>query len=115
MRVSLNDDSTIDAGVVVFAAGGVRPRDELARAAGLDIAQRGGVLTDLSGVTSDPDIYAIGEVAAIEGGRCYGLVAPGYATAEIVADRLLGGEAEFPRRGHVHQAQASRCRCGQLR
>jgi nitrite reductase (NADH) large subunit len=94
VRVSLNDGSTIDAGVVVFAAG-VRPRDELARAAGLDIAQRGGVLTDLSCITSDPNIYAIGEVAAIEG-RCYGLVAPGYATAEVVADRLLGGEAEFP-------------------
>ncbi len=62
--------------------------------AGLDIAQRGGVLTDLSCVTSDPDIYAIGEVAAIEG-RCYGLVGPGYTSAEVVADRLLGGEAEF--------------------
>jgi nitrite reductase (NADH) large subunit len=94
VRLSLNDGSTIDAGVVVFAAG-VRPRDELARAAGLEIAQRGGVLTDLSCVTSDPHIYAIGEVAAIEG-RCYGLVAPGYTTAEVVADRLLGGEAEFP-------------------
>ncbi|MBI3214816.1 MAG: nitrite reductase large subunit [Mycobacterium sp.] len=94
VRLSLNDGSTIDAGLVVFAAG-VRPRDELARAAGLDVAQRGGVLTDLSCVTSDPDIYAIGEVAAIEG-RCYGLVAPGYTTAEVVADRLLGGQAEFP-------------------
>ncbi|MDX1872115.1 nitrite reductase large subunit NirB [Mycolicibacterium sp. 120266] len=94
VRVSLNDGSTIDAGVVVFAAG-VRPRDELARAAGLEIAQRGGVLTDLSCLTSDPHIYAIGEVAAVEG-RCYGLVAPGYTTAEVVADRLLGGEAEFP-------------------
>ncbi|OMC04457.1 nitrite reductase large subunit [Mycobacterium sp. NS-7484] len=94
VRLSLNDGSTLDAGLVVFAAG-VRPRDELARQAGLDIAQRGGVMTDLSCVTSDPDIYAIGEVAAIEG-RCYGLVAPGYTTAEVVADRLLGGEAEFP-------------------
>lgn len=94
MRISLNDGTTIDAGLVVFAAG-VRPRDELARAAGLDMAQRGGVLTELSCVTSDPNIYAVGEVAAIEG-RCYGLVAPGYTTAEVVADRLLGGEAEFP-------------------
>lgn len=94
MRLSLNDGTTIDAGLVVFAAG-VRPRDELARAAGLDMAQRGGVLTDLSCVTSDPNIYAIGEVAAVEG-RCYGLVAPGYTTAEVVADRLLGGAAEFP-------------------
>ena len=52
-------------------------------------------MTDLSCVTSDPNIYAIGEVAAIEG-RCYGLVGPGYTSAEVVADRLLGGEAEFP-------------------
>lgn len=94
VRVTLNDGSSIEAGVVIFAAG-VRPRDELAREAGLDLAQRGGVMTDLSCVTSDPDIYAVGEVAAIEG-RCYGLVGPGYTSAEVVADRLLGGAAEFP-------------------
>ena len=41
-----------------------------------------------------PNIFAIGEVAAIEG-RCYGLVGPGYTSAEVVADRLLGGAAEF--------------------
>ncbi|MDI3313341.1 MAG: nitrite reductase large subunit NirB [Mycobacterium sp.] len=94
VRVSLSDGQVIDAGVVIFAAG-IRPRDELAAAAGLAIAERGGVLTDLSCRTSDPDIYAIGEVAAIEG-RCYGLVGPGYTSAEVVADRLLGGAAEFP-------------------
>ncbi len=94
LLITLSDGSQIDAGVVVFAAG-VRPRDELARAAGLGIAERGGVLTDLSCVTTDPAVYAVGEVAAIEG-RCYGLVGPGYTSAEVVADRLLGGAAEFP-------------------
>ena len=94
VRVTLSDGTAIDAGVVVFAAG-VRPRDELARAADIDVAERGGVLTDLSCATRDPNIYAIGEVAAIEG-RCYGLVGPGYTSAEVVADRLLGGAAEFP-------------------
>ncbi|VBA33403.1 Nitrite reductase [NAD(P)H] [Mycobacterium innocens] len=94
VRVRLTDGDTIDAGVVIFAAG-IRPRDELAKAAGLAIAQRGGVLTDLSCRTSDPDIYAVGEAAAIEG-CCYGLVGPGYTSAEVVADRLLGGAAEFP-------------------
>src|ERR1700761_3265647 len=44
VRVTLSDGTFIDAGVVVFAAG-VRPRDELARAADLELAQRGGVLT----------------------------------------------------------------------
>ena len=93
MRVTLSDESYIDTGVVVFAAG-VRPRDELAREAGLAIADRGGVLTDLSCATTDPNIFAVGEVAAIDG-RCYGLVGPGYTSAEVVADRLLGGGAEF--------------------
>jgi nitrite reductase (NADH) large subunit len=94
VRVKLSDGKLIDAGVVVFAAG-VRPRDELARAADIEVAERGGVLTDLSCATRDPNVYAIGEVAAIEG-RCYGLVGPGYTSAEVVADRLLGGAAEFP-------------------
>ena len=94
LRVSLSNDDVIDAALLVFSAG-VRPRDELARAAGLDIGERGGVICDLSCATSDPAVYAIGEVAAIEG-RCYGLVGPGYTTAEVVADRLLGGDAEFP-------------------
>ncbi|WP_113963090.1 nitrite reductase large subunit NirB [Mycobacterium shimoidei] len=94
LRVHLSDCEVIDAGLVIFAAG-VRPRDELASAAGLAIADRGGVLTDLSCRTSDFNIYAIGEVAAIEG-RCYGLVGPGYTSAEVVADRLLDGAAEFP-------------------
>src|SRR5205807_4720893 len=61
VRVSdgLNNEKVIDAGLVIFAAG-IRPRDELAVAAGLAVAERGGVLTDLSCQTSDPDIYAVG-------------------------------------------------------
>ncbi|WIM88735.1 nitrite reductase large subunit NirB [Candidatus Mycobacterium wuenschmannii] len=94
LRVTLSNDEVIDAALLVFSAG-VRPRDELARAAGLDLGERGGVHCDLTCATADPAIYAIGEVAAVEG-RCYGLVGPGYAGAEVVADRLLGGDAEFP-------------------
>jgi nitrite reductase (NADH) large subunit len=94
LRVTLSDGQTIDAALLVFSAG-VRPRDELARECDLEVGERGGVLTDISCATGDPHIFAIGEVAAIEG-RCYGLVAPGNATAEVVADRLLGGGAEFP-------------------
>ncbi|MGW4122910.1 nitrite reductase large subunit NirB [Nocardia sp. NPDC004711] len=94
LSVTFSDESELRAAVVVFAAG-VRPRDEIARTSGLDVGERGGVLTDLSLRTSDPNIYAIGEVAAVEG-VCYGLVAPGYNTAEVVADRLLGGAGEFP-------------------
>ncbi|NUS43376.1 MAG: nitrite reductase large subunit [Mycobacteriaceae bacterium] len=94
LRVTLSDESVIDAALLVFSAG-VRPRDQIAKDAGLEIGPRGGVRTDLGLRTSDPDIYAVGEVAAVEG-ACYGLVAPGYSTAEVVADRLLGGAGEFP-------------------
>ncbi|MGH3539210.1 MAG: nitrite reductase large subunit NirB, partial [Pseudonocardiaceae bacterium] len=92
--VRLSDGTELDTDVVVFSAG-VRPRDQLARDAGLPVGERGGVLVDASCHTSDADIWAIGECAAVEG-RCYGLVAPGYAMAEVVADRLLGGHATFP-------------------
>jgi len=76
-------------------ATGVRPRDELARAAGLPVGERGGVVVDRTCRTADPAVWAVGEVACIDG-RCLGLVAPGYAMAEVVADRLLGGAATFP-------------------
>jgi nitrite reductase (NADH) large subunit len=84
----------LDLDLVVFSAG-VRPRDELARTAGLAVGPRGGVAVDLGCRTEDENIYAIGECASIDG-IAYGLVAPGFAMAEVVADRLLGGAAEFP-------------------
>jgi nitrite reductase (NADH) large subunit len=88
------DDERIPADLVVFSAG-IRPRDELARDAGLAVAERGGVLVDTGCRTEDPQVWAIGECAAVEG-RCYGLVGPGYAMARVVADRLAGGTASFP-------------------
>ncbi|MBB0998179.1 FAD-dependent oxidoreductase, partial [Dietzia maris] len=100
VRVTLTGDdgetTAVEAAVVVFSVG-VRPRDELARGAGLALAERGGVLTDRACRTSDPHVFAIGECAAIEG-TCYGLVGPGYASAEVVAARLgdgPGADAEF--------------------
>ncbi|GAB3812038.1 nitrite reductase large subunit NirB [Tessaracoccus terricola] len=93
-RLDFVGGSRLDVDVVVVATG-IRPRDELGRAAGLPIGERGGVVVDLDCRTEDPHVWAVGEVACIEG-RCIGLVAPGYAMAEVVADRLLGGAAEFP-------------------
>ncbi|MFW2514630.1 nitrite reductase large subunit NirB [Demequina sp. SO4-13] len=82
------------ADVVIFATG-VRPRDELARSAGLAMGERGGVVVDDTCLTDDPDVSAIGEVACIQG-ACIGLIAPGNAMAEITVDRLLGGDSTFP-------------------
>ncbi|WP_460932569.1 nitrite reductase large subunit NirB [Phycicoccus ginsengisoli] len=93
-RMEFADAPALEVDVVVFAVG-VRPRDELARDSGLEVGERGGVLVDDTCRTADPHVWSVGEVACI-GGRCLGLVAPGYAMAEVVADRLLGGSGTFP-------------------
>ncbi len=90
----LSDGTELDADLVVFSAG-VRPADGLARAARMAVGARGGVVVDPACRTSEAGVYAIGECACI-GGSVYGLVAPGYAMAEVVADRLVGGAATFP-------------------
>ena len=89
-----DEDETLDVDLVVFSAG-IRPRDAIARAAGLDLAERGGVLVDEQcRSTSHEHVWAIGECAA-PGGTMYGLVAPGYTMAEVVVDALLGGGGAF--------------------
>ncbi|MDQ0732860.1 nitrite reductase (NADH) large subunit [Arthrobacter sp. B1I2] len=97
--VLMADDRIIAADLVIVAVG-VRPRDELFRAAeGEDqlfsLGQRGGVVINDYCATEVPGIWAIGEVANF-GGMCLGLVAPANTMAEIVADRLHGGDATFP-------------------
>ncbi|QAU34957.1 nitrite reductase large subunit NirB [Janthinobacterium sp. 17J80-10] len=87
------DGTHLDTDMIVFSAG-IRPRDELARQSGLDVGQRGGIVIDNNCLTSDPDIYAIGE-CALWSGQIFGLVAPGYDMARITAKHLAGEAAEF--------------------
>ncbi|HKN96385.1 MAG TPA: nitrite reductase large subunit NirB [Pseudonocardiaceae bacterium] len=94
LLANLSNGTELDVDLVVFAAG-VRPRDALARQAGLPVGERGGVVVDPGCRTEDPAVYAVGECACLDG-QVYGLVAPGYAMADVVADRLLGGAATFP-------------------
>jgi nitrite reductase (NADH) large subunit len=97
--VLMADGRIIDADMVIVAIG-VRPRDELFRAAEgeeqvFSLGPRGGVVINDYCETEVPGIWAIGEVANY-GGMCLGLVAPANTMAEIVADRLHGGDATFP-------------------
>ena len=89
-RMVFTDGTTLDTDVIVYSAG-IRPHDELARAAQLAVGERGGIVIDDHCRTSDPDVYAVGE-CALWSGRIYGLVAPGYQMAEVAA-RHLAGEA----------------------
>ncbi|WP_020201055.1 nitrite reductase large subunit NirB [Cupriavidus sp. WS] len=92
-RMNFADGSHLETDMIVFSAG-IRPRDELARAAGLAVGERGGIAVDNQCLTSDPDVYAIGECALWQG-KIYGLVAPGYEMARVAAKHLLGHQAEF--------------------
>ncbi len=85
----LTDESELDADVVIFSTG-IRPRDRVAREAGLAIGERGGVVVGETCRTSDEVIWAIGECASYEG-VCSGLIAPGNDMADVVVDRFLGG------------------------
>jgi nitrite reductase (NADH) large subunit len=87
------DGGELDVQMIVVSAG-IKPRDDLARACGLTVGPRGGVIVDEQLNTSDPNIFAIGEVALF-GGMIYGLVAPGYEMAELVAANLAGEERVF--------------------
>jgi nitrite reductase (NADH) large subunit len=92
-RMRFADGGELSTDVIVFSAG-IRPRDDLARACGLQVGERGGIVIDELCRSSDPDVYAIGECALFEG-RTYGLVAPGYRMADAVAAQLAGGEERF--------------------
>ncbi|HEY0033730.1 MAG TPA: nitrite reductase large subunit NirB, partial [Devosia sp.] len=84
--VLLDDGRRIAADLVVMAVG-IRPNSALGKDAGLAV-NRGIVVNDQM-QTSDPAIYALGECAEV-GGTCYGLVAPLYQQANIVAAHLGG-------------------------
>ncbi len=91
--VTLSDGQSIETQVVVFATG-VRPDHSLASASGLAIGARGGIAVNSMCQSCDEKIYAIGECASIDD-KTYGLVAPGYAMAEIVAKNLSGEREHF--------------------
>ncbi|HSW20427.1 MAG TPA: nitrite reductase large subunit NirB [Ramlibacter sp.] len=92
-RMVFADGTHLETDMIVFSAG-IRPRDELAQSAGLQLGARGGISIDNHCLTSDPHVYAIGE-CALWGGQIFGLVAPGYDMARVAARHLAGEAAQF--------------------
>ncbi|SFF24257.1 assimilatory nitrite reductase (NAD(P)H) large subunit precursor [Fontimonas thermophila] len=90
-KLRFADGTELETDLIVFSAG-IRPRDELARACGLAVGPRGGIVIDNHCRTPDDDIYAIGE-CALWNGKIYGLVAPGYEMARVCAAHLAAGLA----------------------
>jgi nitrite reductase (NADH) large subunit len=92
-RMNFADGSHLETDMIVFSAG-IRPQDELARQFDLTIGERGGIVIDDHCLTSDPDIYAVGECALWQN-RIFGLVAPGYTMAKAAVSHLTGGDVLF--------------------
>jgi nitrite reductase (NAD(P)H) len=94
--VIFEDGEHMDCSTICFAIG-VRPRDTLARGAGIKCADRGGgiiVNDDLS--TSIPDIYAVGECASWHN-QTFGLIAPGVEMADVLSFNLTQAKLHRPR------------------
>jgi len=91
--LELAGSDTLEVDLVIVSAG-IRPRDELARAAGIAVGPRGGIVVDDVLRTSDPHVFAVGEVA-LHRETVYGLVAPGYEMADVLARHLTGQTAAF--------------------
>ncbi len=92
-KMNFADGEVLETDLILFSAG-IRPRDELAREADLELGERGGIVINNSCQTSDPDIYAIGE-CALWNKQIFGLVAPGYQMAKVAVDHLNGGSEQF--------------------
>jgi NAD(P)H-nitrite reductase large subunit len=89
--VGLADGRVVPGDLVVLACG-VRPQVSLARSA--DLAVERGVLVDDELRTSDPSVDAIGECAQHRG-EVYGLVAPAWEQAAVLADVLTGRPSAY--------------------
>ena len=89
--VRLADGTEIGAELVVMAVG-IRPSAKLAEAAGLAVNR--GILVDDGMRTSDPHVWAVGECVEHRE-TVYGLVAPLYEMADVLAANLLGEELAY--------------------
>lgn len=87
-QVELADGTIIPATLVVMAVG-IRPNAAIAKEAG--IAVNRGIVVDAGMRSNDPDIFALGECAEVNG-MVYGLVAPLYEMARVTASQLAGDE-----------------------
>jgi len=97
--ITLASGKTLTADMVILSIG-VRPNGQLAKDAGLELNQRGGIVVDKYLNTSDPNIYAIGDVIEIEeyinkGKAMIALAGPANKQGRICANNIYGALEEY--------------------
>ncbi len=85
--LDLGDGETLDCDMVVVTAG-IRPNVDLASGAGL-VVERAIVVDDAMRAIDEPDVYVVGECAQHRG-EVYGLVAPLWEQAVVLAEQITG-------------------------
>lgn len=93
--VRLDDQKTLAADLLVLACG-VRPRVDVARASGLPINK--GILVNDTLATEAAGVYALGDCVE-HAGKTYGIVAPAWEQATVLADVLSGANPQARYRG----------------
>lgn len=94
IAVKLNSGKVLQADLVLLSIG-VRPNGLLAKGSGLATNERGGVIVDEHMRTSDPSIYAVGDVAVIKDfvtgdSTMIALAGPANKQGRIAADNIAG-------------------------
>jgi NADPH-dependent 2,4-dienoyl-CoA reductase/sulfur reductase-like enzyme/peroxiredoxin family protein/TusA-related sulfurtransferase/rhodanese-related sulfurtransferase len=97
--ISLKSGRMVTADLVILAIG-VKPNGELARAAGLQMNARGGIVVDEYLKTSDPDIYAVGDVIEVKDfiskeRTMIPLAGPANKQGRIAADNIAGAHETY--------------------
>jgi NADPH-dependent 2,4-dienoyl-CoA reductase/sulfur reductase-like enzyme/rhodanese-related sulfurtransferase len=108
VSAKLKSGRTLSAGLVILSIG-VRPESGLAKDAGIELGPRGHIRVDAFQVTTDPDIYAVGDVCEtadpILGKRtAIPLGGPANRQGRTAADHMFLGEKALPYPGSIGTA-----------
>ena len=99
VKIALASGKQLEVDFVVLAIG-VRPNSQLAKDAGLELNQRGGIWVDAFLRTSDPSIYAVGDAIEVEDfifkdRTMVPLAGPANKQGRIAADNIAGGHESY--------------------
>jgi len=99
VTANLKSGAAMTADLLILAIG-VRPESKLAKDAGLELGERGGILVDESMRTTDPDIYAAGDAVHVkdfvtQAQTLIPLAGPANRQGRIAADNMLGRDSKF--------------------